>query len=80
LIRIESRTFIVGFRHGSLSYGLARSDGSDRFIELYHAVAIAEAAGARANGLGPARRGPHTVARRWRLTLVLRYKPPGAAP
>jgi hypothetical protein len=43
LIRIESRTFIVGFRHGSLSYGLARSDGSDRFIELYHAVAIAEA-------------------------------------
>jgi hypothetical protein len=52
LIRVESRTFIVGFRHGSLSYGLARSDGSDRFIELYHVVAIAQAAAARTGKLG----------------------------
>jgi hypothetical protein len=36
--------------------------------------------GARANERGPARRGPHTVARRWRLTLILRYKPPGNGP
>src|SRR5262249_11323260 len=80
LIRIESPTFSVGFRHGhSRTLWLISMVGS-----FYRIVSGGGNCRGGSTGHQQARTGSppgsHAAARRWRLTLILRYKPAGAAP